>query len=97
MNSFYLQSMLSLAKLALLASDDLEEEIRDCVKRIDNELALIAHQEDLPTQLLTTYGYDVEKLRVFTPTELITVFFLIKKYIYIIFNIYIKYIIDTSD
>lgn len=89
--------MLSLAKLALLASDDLEEEIRDCVKRIDNELALIAHQEDLPTQLLTTYGYDVEKLRVFTPTELITVFFLIKKYIYIIFNIYIKYIIDTSD
>lgn len=97
MNSFYLQSMLSLAKLALLASDDLKEEIRDCVKRIDNELALIAHQEDLPTQLLTTYGYDVEKLRVFTPTELITVFFLIKKYIYIIFNIYIKYIIDTSD
>lgn len=97
MNSFYLQSMLSLAKLALLASDDLEEEIRDCVKRIDNELALIAHQEDLPTQLLTTYGYDVEKLRVFTPTELITVFFLIKKYIYIIFNIYITYIIDTSD
>ncbi|KAG6799905.1 nuclear pore complex protein [Apis mellifera caucasica] len=68
------KSMLSLAKLALLASDDLEEEIRDCVKRIDNELALIAHQEDLPTQLLTTYGYDVEKLRVFTPTELITLY-----------------------
>lgn len=87
MNSFYLQSMLSLAKLALLASDDLEEEIRDCVKRIDNELALIAHQEDLPTQLLTTYGYDVEKLRVFTPTELITVFFLIKIYFFFLYYI----------
>lgn len=68
------KSMLSLAKLALLASDDPEEEVRDCVKRINNELALIAHQEDLPTQVLTTYGYDVDKLRVFTPTELITLY-----------------------
>ncbi|CAK9828636.1 Nuclear pore complex protein Nup133 [Anthophora retusa] len=68
------KSMLSLAKLALLVSDDPEQEVRDCVKRIDNELALIAHQEDLPTQVLTTYGYDVEKLRVFTPTELITLY-----------------------
>ncbi|XP_053999157.1 nuclear pore complex protein Nup133 [Hylaeus anthracinus] len=65
------KSMLSLAKLALLASDDSHE---DFVSRIDNELALIAHQEDLPTQVLTTYGYDVEKLRVFTPTELITLY-----------------------
>lgn len=65
--------MLSLAKLALLASDNPDEEVWDCIKRINNELALIAHQEDLPTQVLTTYGYDVDKLRVFTPTELITV------------------------
>ncbi|OAD54862.1 hypothetical protein WN48_06062 [Eufriesea mexicana] len=48
------KSMLSLAKLALLTSDDLEEEVKDCVKRINNELALIAHQEDLPTQLYTS-------------------------------------------
>ncbi|XP_034193341.1 nuclear pore complex protein Nup133 [Osmia lignaria lignaria] len=68
------KSMLSLAKLALLASDDPEEEVRECVKRINNELALIAHQEDLPTQVLQTYGYDVEKLRVFTSTELITLY-----------------------
>ncbi|XP_076632615.1 nuclear pore complex protein Nup133 isoform X2 [Colletes latitarsis] len=68
------KSMLSLAKLALLASDDPQEELSDYVKRIDNELALIAHQEDLPTQVLTTYGYDVEKLRVFTPTELIELY-----------------------
>lgn len=71
--------MLSLAKLALLASDDPQKELQDYVKRIDNELALIAHQEDLPTQVLTIYGYDVEKLRVFTPTELITVFTFIFK------------------
>lgn len=67
--------MLSLAKLALLASDDPELEVRLRMTKIDNELALIAHQEDLPTQVLTTYGYDTEKLRVFTPTELIMVYF----------------------
>lgn len=66
--------MLSLAKLALLASNDTEEEVEDDVKRIDSGLALIAHQEDLPAQVLAAYGYDIEKLRVFTPTELITVF-----------------------
>ncbi|KAG7207192.1 hypothetical protein KM043_008877 [Ampulex compressa] len=68
------KSMLSLAKLALLASDDPEEEVIDCVKKIDNDLALIAHQEDVPSQVLTTYGYDIEKLRVLTPTELITLY-----------------------
>lgn len=68
------KSMLSLSKLALLASDDPKYEVTECVKRIDNELALIAHQEDLPAQVLTTYGYDIEKLRVLTPTELITLY-----------------------
>ena len=68
------KSMLSLAKLALLASNDTEEEVEDDVKRIDSGLALIAHQEDLPAQVLATYGYDIEKLRVFTPTELITLY-----------------------
>ncbi|KAI4497473.1 hypothetical protein M0802_007484 [Mischocyttarus mexicanus] len=68
------KSMLSLAKLALLASDEPEYEIKDCVKSIDNELALIAQQEDLPTGVLTTYGYDIEKLKVFTPVELITLY-----------------------
>ncbi|XP_043529238.1 nuclear pore complex protein Nup133 [Frieseomelitta varia] len=68
------KSMLSLAKLAFLASDELKEKDRHHVKNIDNELALVAYQEELPTQVLTTYGYDVEKLRVFTPTELITLY-----------------------
>ncbi|XP_078046274.1 nuclear pore complex protein Nup133 [Augochlora pura] len=68
------KSMLSLAKLALLASDDPEKEVRQRLEKIDNELAMIAHQEDLPTHVLTTYGYDIEKLRVFTPTELITLY-----------------------
>lgn len=68
------KTKLSLAKLALLASDEPENEIKDCVKRIDTELALIAHQEDLPAQVLATYGYDIDKLRVLTPTELIILY-----------------------
>ncbi|KAG5319781.1 NU133 protein, partial [Acromyrmex heyeri] len=68
------KSMLSLAKLALLASDESEDKVVDCVKTIDNELMLIAYQEDLPTQVLTTYGYDIKKLRVLTPRELIMLY-----------------------
>jgi len=68
------KSMLSLAKLALLASDESEDNVIDYVKTIDNELGLIAYQEDLPTQVLTTYGYDIEKLRVLIPRELIMLY-----------------------
>ena len=79
--------MLSLTKLAFLASDDLKEKDRDHVKRIDNELALVAYQEELPTQVLTTYGYDVEKLRVFTPTELITVLLSVTRTVFVLCNV----------
>ncbi|KYQ46946.1 hypothetical protein ALC60_14035 [Trachymyrmex zeteki] len=68
------KSMLSLAKLALLASDESEDKVMDCVKTIDNELTLIAYQEDLPAQVLTAYGYDIKKLRVLTPRELIMLY-----------------------
>lgn len=65
--------MLSLAKLALLASDEPEDKVTESTKMIDNELTLIAYQEDLPAQVLTTYGYDIDKLRVLTSRELIMV------------------------
>lgn len=65
--------MLSLSKLALLASDEPEDEVVDCIRRINKELTLIAHQEDVSADVLETYGYDINKLRVLSPTELITV------------------------
>ncbi|XP_066593314.1 nuclear pore complex protein Nup133 [Prorops nasuta] len=68
------KTMLSLAKLALLASDDTEEDMVDCINKINSDLTLIAHQEDLPSQVLTTYGYDIDKLRVLSATELITLY-----------------------
>jgi nuclear pore complex protein Nup133 len=59
--------------MAVLASDESDEKLEDSIKRIDNELNLIAHQEDVPVNVLEIYGYDIEKLRVLSPTELINV------------------------
>lgn len=71
------KSMLSLAKLAYLASNEPEEKLRESVRKIDSELNLIAHQEDVPVHVLKVFGYDLEKLRVLTPSELIEVIFLL--------------------
>ena len=65
--------MLSLAKLALLSSDTPDEQIENDIKKIDADLILIAHQEDLPVSVLEMYGYDIDKLRVLSPTELVNV------------------------
>ena len=58
----------------MLASDEPEYEVVDGVKRINHELTLIAHQEDVADHVLETYGYDVNKLRVLSPNELITLY-----------------------
>ncbi|XP_058801780.1 nuclear pore complex protein Nup133 isoform X2 [Phymastichus coffea] len=68
------KSMLSMAKLAYLASDEPEDKIQASIFEIDRELNLIAHQEDVPISVLEIYGYDVEKLRVLSPSELINLY-----------------------
>ncbi|OXU23558.1 hypothetical protein TSAR_013208 [Trichomalopsis sarcophagae] len=68
------KSMLSLAKLAYLASGEPAEKLREGIGKIDSELNLIAHQEDVPVHVLEIYGYDVEKLRVLNPSELINLY-----------------------
>ncbi|KAJ8683493.1 hypothetical protein QAD02_019285 [Eretmocerus hayati] len=68
------KTMLSLAKLAFLASDEPEKKILNSVDKIDCDLNLIAHQEDVPVHVLEIYGYDADKLRVLSPSELINLF-----------------------
>ncbi|XP_008544817.1 nuclear pore complex protein Nup133 [Microplitis demolitor] len=68
------KSMLCLSKLALICSDEIQEEINENCEKIDRELELIAHQEELPADVLEAYGYDTKKLRVLTPVELITLY-----------------------
>jgi hypothetical protein len=64
--------MLSLAKLALLASDEHPQKV-EAVSAMNRDLDLLVYQEELPEIVLSSYGYDVERLRVLTPTELIEV------------------------
>lgn len=70
-----LQTMLSLAKLSLLASNEADHAEESKLNELDSELELVAHQEDLPEQVLVAYGYDVSKLGVLTAAELIKVCF----------------------
>lgn len=65
--------MLSLAKLALLASDEQRDKVEDQVQSLNADLDLVSYQEELPEVVLSSYGYDVERLRVLTPTELVKV------------------------
>lgn len=65
--------MLSLAKLALLASDEHPQKVDEAVSVMNRDLDLVVYQEELPEVILSSYGYDVERLRVLTPTELIKV------------------------
>ena len=65
--------MLSLAKLALLASDEHPQKVEEAVSVMNRDLDLVVYQEELPEVILSSYGYDVERLRVLTPTELIKV------------------------
>lgn len=67
------QTMLSLAKLAILASNEADDELAEDMKIINNELKLIEHQEDVSEAVLETYGYDTNKMRVLSAVELITV------------------------
>jgi len=65
--------MLSLAKLALLASDEHPQKVEEAVSVMNRDLDLVVYQEELPEVVLSSYGYDVERLRVLTATELIQV------------------------
>jgi hypothetical protein len=62
--------MLSLAKIALMASDEQPDKE---VSTLNMNLDLVSYQEELPEIVLSSYGYDVERLRVLTPTELVKV------------------------
>jgi nuclear pore complex protein Nup133 len=65
--------MLSLAKLALLASNEHPQKVEEDVSAMNRDLDLVVYQEELPEVVLSSYGYDVERLRVLTPAELVKV------------------------
>lgn len=64
------KTMLSLAKLASFAAD---EDLTDQISLINAELQLIEYQMQIPTRLLSIYGYDTENPKVLKPEEIINV------------------------
>ncbi|CAG2061555.1 unnamed protein product [Timema podura] len=67
------KTMLAWAQLAILASDEPEDKIMDNVAKIQEEMQLVLHHEDLPEDVLIANALDVEKLRVMSPSDLIKV------------------------
>lgn len=65
------KTQLSLAKLALQASSKLAPDTAE--DELSAQLSLIAFQENLPESLINSYGYDVDNMRLFLPSELIMV------------------------
>lgn len=67
------KTMLSLAKLSSLASED---DLTIQIDHINSELRLIEYQEGIPEHLLITFGYDTTFQKVLKPEEIINVTYL---------------------
>ena len=68
------KTQLSLAKLTILASGEAEVEVARRLDQIENEMKLIAAQEQLPSCVLRQFGFDRESMRVLTAREMIELY-----------------------
>ncbi|KAK3702667.1 hypothetical protein RRG08_042655 [Elysia crispata] len=68
------KTLLSLSKLAALASEDTDENLEDNIEVINEELDLVTHQELLPAHTIESVGMDPDNMRVLTPEELIELY-----------------------
>jgi len=68
------KSMLSIAKLCALASDEPQQIVNDKVELIADEQAKMLHQETLPQCILDHLGESTATMRVMPPEELISLY-----------------------
>ena len=71
------KTLLSLAKLHFALEEKIGpdvEAVRADIDRLEMELALLMHQEQLPATLLQSYGLDPDTMRVLTAEELIEMY-----------------------
>lgn len=66
--------LLSLSKLAALASDDPPDVYADLINNINKEQALITYQESLPSEVKEAYCLDPKDMKVLGPEELIEMY-----------------------
>jgi len=67
------KTQLSLAKLTAMACDDKETRDKQ-LALVEQEMCLVAAQEQLPTQVLGQFGFDRENMRVLSPREMIELY-----------------------
>ena len=67
------KTQLSLAKLSALAGPAGGER-DERVQELEQEMCLVAAQEQLPTSVLSQFGFDRENMRVLTPREMIELY-----------------------
>lgn len=68
-----LQTILSLAKLCALASDEPPASVQSAVENIEYGLGLVGLQEELPQSVLNYLGQDADNMAVLTPSQLVDV------------------------
>ncbi len=67
------KTQLSLAKLAALASGP-GSQTEEKVASVEQEMCLVAAQEQLPTSVLSQFGFDRDSMRVLSPREMIELY-----------------------
>ncbi|XP_064600211.1 LOW QUALITY PROTEIN: nuclear pore complex protein Nup133-like [Liolophura sinensis] len=68
------KTLLSLSKLAALASEPEPEQADDSIELINDEHNFLSHQEDLPLGLIESLGMEPDNMRVLSPLELINLY-----------------------
>jgi len=68
------KTQLSLAKLAILASDVPDQELQSQLDVVEQDMSLVAAQEQLPSSVLGQFGFDRESMRVLSPREMIELY-----------------------
>lgn len=68
----------------MLASKVPNEVVEDKVNDLNSELNLVSCQEDIPENVLIAHGYDLPKIGVLSPSEMIKVISIVefKKFIH---------------
>lgn len=68
------KTILSISKLAALASDETHSVKEKAVNAINEEQSLLLYQETLPAAVLEAFGQDLDTMRVLKPEELIEMY-----------------------
>jgi len=68
------KTMLSIGKLCLLASEERDDNVEECLENIQNELDVVLHQETLPSSVIEKSGIDIDNMPPISVEDLIELY-----------------------